>query len=63
MVGLLLEVGLGERDIEAVRAALADPGSKRKPPAAPAKGLCLRYVALRGGRQTGNETNGEREQR
>ena len=63
MVGLLVEVGLGKREIEAVRAALAEPRSKRKPPAAPAKGLCLRHVALRGGRRTGNETNGEREQR
>jgi tRNA pseudouridine38-40 synthase len=65
MVGLLLEVGLGKMDIEAVRAAIADPGPGRKPPAAPAKGLCLRHVALR--RQTGagttNELNGERGRR
>lgn len=63
MVGLLLEVGLGKREIEAVRAALADPGSRMKPAAAPAKGLCLRHVALRRGRRSGDETNGEREQR
>ena len=63
MVGLLLEVGLGKTDMDAVGAALADPGAKRKPPAAPAKGLCLRHVALERGRRTGNETNGEREQR
>jgi tRNA pseudouridine38-40 synthase len=63
MVGLLLEVGLGKRDIDAVRAALADPGSRSRPPAAPAKGLCLRHVALSRGPRTGNETNGEREQR
>jgi tRNA pseudouridine38-40 synthase len=62
MVGLLLEVGLGKADMDAVGAALADPGAKRKPPAAPAKGLCLRHVALERGRRTGNETNGEREQ-
>jgi tRNA pseudouridine38-40 synthase len=61
MVGLLLEVGLGKSGSEAIRAALADPGSTTKPPAAPAKGLCLRHVAL--GRRTGDETNGEREQR
>ena len=63
MVGLLLEVGLGKREIDAVRAALADPGSAMRPPAAPAKGLCLRHVALGRGRRTGNEVNGEREQR
>ena len=63
MVGLLVEVGLGKRDIDAVRAALADPGSVMKPPAAPAKGLCLRHVALERGPRTGAGTNGEREQR
>jgi tRNA pseudouridine38-40 synthase len=66
MVGLLLEVGLGKTAIDAVGAALADPGATGKPPAAPAKGLCLRHVALGRGRRTGVEakkTNGEREQR
>ena len=63
MVGLLLEVGLGKRDTDAVRAALADPGSTMKPPAAPAKGLCLRHVALKRGPRIGDGTNGEREQR
>jgi tRNA pseudouridine38-40 synthase len=63
MVGLLLEVGLGKRDTEAVRAALAGPGSTMKPPAAPAKGLCLRRVALRGGPRTEQGMNGEREER
>ena len=63
MVGLLLEVGLGKREIDAVRAALADPGPTKRPPAAPAKGLCLRHVALRRGRRSGGETNGEREHR
>jgi tRNA pseudouridine38-40 synthase len=61
MIGLLLEVGLGKTDIEAVRAALADPGSAHKGPSAPAKGLCLRHVAI--GRRAGNETNGEHEER
>jgi len=65
MVGLLVEVGLGKRDTEAVRAALADPRSKERPPAAPAKGLCLRHVALghdgAGTRRTENAKNDERE--
>jgi tRNA pseudouridine38-40 synthase len=61
MVGLLLEVGLAKTDIDAVRAALADPGSAAKGPAAPAQGLCLRHVAI--GRTTGSETNGEHEER
>jgi tRNA pseudouridine38-40 synthase len=61
MIGLLLEVGLGKTDIEAVRAALADPGSAHKGPSAPAKGLCLRHVAI--GRRAGNRTNGEHEER
>jgi tRNA pseudouridine38-40 synthase len=63
MVGLLVEVGLRKRDMDAVRAALADPGSTMKPPAAPAKGLCLRHVALKRGTRTGEGTNGEREER
>jgi tRNA pseudouridine38-40 synthase len=63
MVGLLLEVGLGKARIDGVRAALADPGGMDRPPAAPAKGLCLRHVALGRGRRTGSETNGVREQR
>ena len=63
MVGLLLEVGLGKTKSDAVRAALADPRATDRPPAAPAKGLCLRHVALSSGRRTGTETNGEREQR
>jgi tRNA pseudouridine38-40 synthase len=69
MVGLLLEVGLGKTDTDAVRAALADPGPTRKLPAAPAKGLCLRHVALGRGdgptterrKRTENATNDERE--
>jgi tRNA pseudouridine38-40 synthase len=61
MVGLLLEVGLAKTDIDAVRAALADPGSAARGPAAPAKGLCLRHVAI--GRTTGSQMNGEHEER
>ena len=63
MVGLLLEVGLGKRDIDAVRAALADPGSKLGSPAAPAKGLCLRHVALDRGARARTKRTGERKQR
>jgi tRNA pseudouridine38-40 synthase len=61
MVGLLLEIGLGKQDIDQVRSALADPGSARKGAAAPAKGLCLRHVAI--GRRIGSEANGAHEQR
>jgi tRNA pseudouridine38-40 synthase len=67
MVGLLLEIGRGTTDIDAVRAALAAPASVAKPPAAPAKGLCLRHVALGRGRRSRSEatdeTNGERKGR
>jgi tRNA pseudouridine38-40 synthase len=61
MVGLLLEIGLGKTDIDSVRSALADPGSGRKGPAAPAKGLCLRRVVI--GRGAIDMTNGEFEER
>jgi tRNA pseudouridine38-40 synthase len=61
MVGLLLEVGLGTAGIEHVRAALADPGSARKGAAAPAKGLCLRHVAI--ARRAGKQDDGEHEER
>jgi tRNA pseudouridine38-40 synthase len=53
MVGLLLEVGRGSATIEDIRSALADPTTARKGAAAPAKGLCLRHVAI--GRRTGND--------
>ena len=55
MVGLLLEVGLGNANMDQIRSALAEPGSARKGAAAPAKGLCLRHVAIgrRGGKQDG----------
>lgn len=61
MVALLLEVGLGKTDIEQVRAALAGPGPARRGASAPARGLCLRHVAL--GRRSGGGTNGEHEER
>ena len=60
MVAVLLEVGLGKMEETAVRAALAGPGPAFDGAAAPAKGLCLRRVAL--GRQPG-EPNGEHEER
>ena len=60
MVAVLLEVGLGRMDETAVRAALAGSGPVLDGAAAPARGLCLRRVAL--GRQPGN-ANGEHEER
>jgi tRNA pseudouridine38-40 synthase len=60
MVAVLLEVGLGKMDETAVRAALAGSGPAFDGAAAPAKGLCLRRVAL--GRPPG-EPNGEHEER
>jgi tRNA pseudouridine38-40 synthase len=60
MVAVLLEVGLGNVDETAVRTALAGPGSALAGAAAPAKGLCLRRVAL--GRRPGTG-NGEHEER
>jgi tRNA pseudouridine38-40 synthase len=60
MVAVLLEVGLGKMDETAVRAALAGHGPAFDGAAVPAKGLCLRRVAL--GRRPGN-MNGELEER
>jgi len=60
MVTALVEVGLGKMDEAAIRAALAGPGVAFDGAAAPAKGLCLRRVAL--GRRPGN-LNGEHEER
>src|SRR4029079_13243574 len=60
MVAVLLEVGLGKIDETAVRSALAGPGPALDGAAAPAKGLCLRRVAL--GRAPG-EQNGANEER
>ena len=61
MVGLLVEVGQRNADKEAVRTALAGPGPARIGASAPAKGLCLRHVAI--GRRGGSESNGEHEER
>jgi tRNA pseudouridine38-40 synthase len=60
MVAVLLEVGTGSIDDEAVRSALAGPGPALDGAAAPAKGLCLRRVAF-GPRH--EQDNGEREER
>jgi len=60
MVALLIEVGLGKVDEAAVRAALSARRPALDGAAAPARGLCLRRVAL--GRRPG-EANGEHEER
>jgi tRNA pseudouridine38-40 synthase len=60
MVAALLAVGLGQVDIDTVRSALAGTGPALDGAAAPAKGLCLRHVAL--GRRP-ERTNGEHEER
>ena len=60
MVAALLEVGLGRMDEAAVRSAFAGPGPAFGGAAAPAKGLCLRHVAL--GRRPA-EANGVDEER
>ena len=60
MVAVLLEVGRARMDETAVRAALAGSGPALDGAAAPARGLCLRRVAI--GRRPGN-ANGEHEER
>ena len=60
MVAVLLEVGQGKTEESAVRAALAGPGPAFDGAAAPAKGLCLRRVAI--GRRPGT-WQGEHEER
>ncbi|MGZ6339860.1 MAG: tRNA pseudouridine(38-40) synthase TruA [Candidatus Limnocylindrales bacterium] len=57
IVAVLLEVGLGKMDREAVAAALASRRPALDGATAPAKGLCLRRVAL--GRRP-DSRNGER---
>ena len=59
IVACLLEVGLGRMDEDAVRTALAGRGPALGGASPPAKGLCLRRVAL--GRPDG--TNGAHEER
>jgi tRNA pseudouridine38-40 synthase len=64
MVGSLLEVGLGKMDADAVRSALAGDGPAFGGAAAPAKGLCLRHVALgRQGSGDAKNDNGAHEER
>ena len=60
MVAALLEAGQGRLDETGLRAALADRRPALDGAAAPAKGLCLRRVAL--GR-TAPENDGEHEER
>jgi tRNA pseudouridine38-40 synthase len=60
MVAVLLEVGKGSMDDAGVAAALADRRPALAGAAAPARGLCLRHVAL--GRQR-PRTTGEHEER
>ena len=60
MVALLIEVGLGKIDEAAVRSALGAGRPALDGAAAPARGLCLRRVAI--GRRPG-ESNGEPEER
>ena len=64
MVASLLEVGLGKMDADAVRSALAGDGPAFGGAAAPAKGLCLRHVALgRQGSGDAKNDNGAHEER
>ncbi len=62
MVAILLEVGHGQLNEDDVRAALAAGTPARNGAAAPARGLCLRRVALgrRRGEDGQTETNEER---
>jgi tRNA pseudouridine38-40 synthase len=60
MVAVLLEVGMGKLEENAVAEALVAGRPARHGARAPAKGLCLRRVVL--GRSPG-EPNGEREER
>ena len=60
MVAVLLEVGKGTMNEDAVRAALAGPERAIDGAAAPSKGLTLRRVAYATGRE---RTNGELEER
>ena len=60
MVALLLEVGRGQLNDDAVAAALAERRPALNGAAAPARGLCLRRVVL--GRPQGREM-GEHDRR
>ena len=61
IVAVLIEVGRGTMDEADVAAALAATGPARNGASAPAKGLCLRRVAL--GRTAGTQDDGEHEER
>ena len=58
MIAGLLEVGMDRMDTAGLRAALAGPGPALNGAAAPAKGLCLRRVAL-GRRMTWDDKEDE----
>ena len=60
MVAVLLEVGKGTMNEDAVRAALAGPGRAIDGAAAPAKGLTLRRVGYAADRDERTETLEER---
>ena len=60
MVAVLLEVGQGKTEESAVRAALAAAGPAFDGAAAPARGLCLRHVAIR---RPSRKLNGVHEER
>jgi tRNA pseudouridine38-40 synthase len=61
MVAALIEVGLGRQDESTVRSALAGPAPAFGGISVPAKGLCLRHVAI--GRGGGDGSNGAHEER
>jgi tRNA pseudouridine38-40 synthase len=61
MVAALIEVGLGRQDEMTVRSALADPAPAFGGISVPAKGLCLRHVAI--GRGGSGGSNGVHEER
>ena len=61
MVAALLEVGKGKMTETEVAAALADTRPALAGAAAPARGLCLRHVAL--GRRRRRQENGDNEER
>jgi tRNA pseudouridine38-40 synthase len=59
IVAVLLDVGHGKMEETAVRAALATRHPARNGATAPAKGLCLRRVALGRRQQTADGTDGD----
>ncbi len=59
MVAVLLEVGHGRMNETEVREALAARAPARNGVSAPARGLCLRHVALGRPAETGQDTDGD----